>query len=194
MEIVEITPDEAPYFAREAAKIHLAAYSRGHFTSTFGLPKLTEYNARLIANSEFSLAAVEGGRMLGFLVSGEHVSRGVSEFISDNRLFLIGRMLIHPLFLFEKVLWTIRARISSHRPSSARYRLLSIATAPEAQSSGVGAALLAAIEARLRKRGIERYGLSVLAKNTRAVAFYRRHGFSLEKEELGSAYFCKQLT
>jgi ribosomal protein S18 acetylase RimI-like enzyme len=53
---------------------------------------------------------------------------------------------------------------------------------------------LAAIEARLRKRGIERYGLSVLAKNTRAVAFYRRHGFSLEKEELGSAYFCKQLT
>jgi len=193
MEIVEIVEDSIPHFSYEAAKIHLAAYSGGHFTATFGSEKLAEYNARLMMNADIALAAVEDGSTLGFLIAGENVSRGVREFVRDNRLFLVGKMLARPRFLLEKGLWTIRARLSPHEPSSARYRLLSIAIAPDAQSSGIGGKLLVALEQRLRCRGISRYGLSVLLKNTRAANFYRRRGFTLEKEELGSAYFYKEL-
>jgi ribosomal protein S18 acetylase RimI-like enzyme len=70
---------------------------------------------------------------------------------------------------------------------------LSIATDPSAQSRGVGAALLAALEQRLVARGVKRYGLSGRMDNPRAVDFYRRNGFTVEKEQLGSLYYAKDL-
>lgn len=194
MDIVEINATNVSEFAEDIARIHMTAYSRGHFTSTFGLRKLAEYNRFLVLNSDISLAAVDGRGLLGFIISGEAVSRGVSAFIRENRAFLVGRMLARPAFLFEKLHSAIRATLFPRRPSSASYRLLSIATAPTAQSGGVGALLLADLEARLRTRGVARYGLSVLTRNDRAVAFYLRNGFLHEKDEMGSTYFRKDLS
>ena len=191
--VVAIGQEAISRAARQAAEIHLAAYSHGHFTSTFGLPKLTEYNAGLISHSDICLGALEGEKMLGFLISGENVSRGVAEFVRNNRWFLIRKLLSHPQFLFEKISFSVRARLVRTKPSKATYRLLSIAIDPRAQSSGIGGMLLAVLEEHLRARGVKRYGLSVLSKNPRAIAFYRRNGFELEKIELGSAYFSKDL-
>jgi len=192
--VVAIGQEDIQRAARQAAEIHLAAYSHGHFTSTFGLPKLAEYNAGLISHSDICLGALDGEKMLGFLIAGESVSRGVAEFVRNNRWFLIGKLVSHPQFLVEKVSFTMRARLARTKPSKATYRLLSIAIDPGAQSSGIGGMLVAALEERLRAKGLRRYGLSVLSKNARAIAFYSRHGFELEKVELGSAYFRKDLT
>ncbi|MXP40264.1 GNAT family N-acetyltransferase [Altererythrobacter soli] len=193
MEIVEITSGNVASYSAEVAKIHADAYSDGHFTSTFGLRKLAEYNRLLIENSDISLVAVEGNRVLGFLISGEAVSRGVSQFIRSHRGFLVTRLLAHPYFLLDKIRAKLKSAFAPPPTPVAKYRLLSIASAPSAQSRGVGAKLLAALEGRLRQRGIANYGLSVRAANTRAVTFYQSNGFVCEKEDSGSLYFRKSL-
>lgn len=193
MIVTEITGDNASSVAEDVARIHADAYSREHFSATFGFDKLREYNLLLIENSDISLVAMDGVHAVGFVISGTGVSRGVSEFTRRNRAFLIRTLLCHPVFLLDKISGKLKAVFSRPAPSAARYRLLSIATDPKAQSKGVGAALLAALEQRLRERGVPRYGLSVRKGNPRAVEFYRRNGFTQEKEQTGSLYFVKEL-
>lgn len=193
MVISEITGGNASSFAEDVARIHAAAYSHEHFSATFGFEKLKEYNLLLIENSDISLVALDEGRPVGFVISGTAVSRGVREFTRRNRPFLVRTLLSHPRFLFAKISGKLNGLFSSPAPSAAQYRLLSIATDPTAQSKGVGAALLAGLEQRLRERGVKRYGLSVRKGNPRAVEFYRRNGFAEEKEQTGSLYFTKEL-
>lgn len=193
MEIAEVTTENVSLFAGEIARIHTLAYSAAHFSATFEQNKLEEYNILLLENSDLSLVALDDGKPVGFAISGMKVSRGVREFTRRNRLYLIGKLLSHPNFLFAKIYGKFNAVFFKHAPSTAAYRLLSIATDPSAQSRGVGAALLAALEQRLKERGVNRYGLSVRADNPRAVEFYRRNGFVAEKIQLGSLYFAKDL-
>src|SRR5690606_3646149 len=143
MKILKVTSEQASAFVEDIARIHVAAYSKAHFTSTFGHRKLSEYNKLLLKHSDISLVALDGGRVVGFIISGEAVSRGVAEFMRNNRLFLFGRLLAHPGFLTAKVYRTVKSRISPSESSSARYRLLSIATDAADQSRGVGRQMLA---------------------------------------------------
>jgi GNAT superfamily N-acetyltransferase len=50
---------------------------------------------------------------------------------------------------------------------------------PPARSHGVGAQLLAAAEAELKRRGAVRLQLQISAVNARGRAFYERHGYAL---------------
>jgi GNAT superfamily N-acetyltransferase len=50
---------------------------------------------------------------------------------------------------------------------------------PQARSHGVGAQLLAAAEAELKRRGVVRLQLQIGAANARGRAFYERHGYAL---------------
>ena len=54
-----------------------------------------------------------------------------------------------------------------------------LAVLPEAQGGGVGRALMDRFEAELRQRGIESYGLDVMAGNDAANSFYARLGLEL---------------
>ena len=54
-----------------------------------------------------------------------------------------------------------------------------LAVLPEAQGGGVGRALMARFEAELRERGIESYGLDVMAGNDAASGFYATLGLQL---------------
>jgi ribosomal protein S18 acetylase RimI-like enzyme len=78
-------------------------------------------------------------------------------------------------------------------PAVTKYRLLSIATDASSQSKGVGKQLLNALEDELKGSGFNSYGLSVRLDNPRAVQFYRRNGFAVEKEQPDALYFKKDL-
>jgi ribosomal protein S18 acetylase RimI-like enzyme len=54
-----------------------------------------------------------------------------------------------------------------------------LAVLPEAQGAGVGRALMDRFERELRERGIESYGLEVMAGNDAARAFYDKLGLEL---------------
>jgi|1186.fasta_scaffold64987_2 ribosomal protein S18 acetylase RimI-like enzyme len=62
--------------------------------------------------------------------------------------------------------------------------LLALYVDPPAQGAGVGRALLAAGEERLRALGYDRAVLCVFARNERARAFYAGHGWRQEEPEV----------
>jgi ribosomal protein S18 acetylase RimI-like enzyme len=191
--IYSVSHADASRFADAIGQIHKSAYSKRHFTSTFSRKKLAEYNEGLIANSDISLVAQLHDRTVGFAIAGRHVSKGVKEFTQQNRAYLIGRLVRHPRFMVAKVIAFLRSKMSKPTPSSAKSRLLSIATDPVVQSRGVGAKLLEELENLLRESGEGSYGLSVRKNNDRAVAFYVAHGFVVEKAYLGSIYLSKNI-
>lgn len=57
----------------------------------------------------------------------------------------------------------------------------------------MGSLLLNEFEQTLLARNINLYGLSVRKKNERAVSFYFRNGFEVQKETWDSLYFRKEL-
>lgn len=177
----------------QMGEIHSSAYSAGHFTAGFSLAKLSEYNARLIEASDITILAMDGDNVLGFVISGFTVSAGVKKFTADNRLWLIVQLLKRPSILLNKLLGLVQAKLNPSKPSSAKFRLLSIATLPGAQSKGVGAAMLKFLEQELLSRGVYLYGLSVKDSNIAATRFYERHEFFKEKSYLGATYYIKRI-
>jgi ribosomal protein S18 acetylase RimI-like enzyme len=59
-----------------------------------------------------------------------------------------------------------------------------LAVLPEAQGAGVGRALMERFEQLLRERGVESYGLEVMAGNDAATAFYDKLGLELAQVTL----------
>lgn len=139
--------------------------------------------------------AIDDGIVTGFIVSGYSVGRGVSQFIGENRPSVIRVFLKNPRFIIEKALSIIYSRIvrGKDSPAIAPFRLMSISVESVIQSRGVGSILLNEFEKALLAQNINLYGLSVRKKNERAVSFYFRNGFEIQKETRDSLYFAKEL-
>lgn len=72
-------------------------------------------------------------------------------------------------------------------------RLLGIAAAPEHRGSGVAQRVTAAFEQMLREAGHRRVGLSVLPDNARAIAFYRKTGWTETHASAAGTWFERDL-
>jgi ribosomal protein S18 acetylase RimI-like enzyme len=177
----------------QIAGLHATAYSSAHFTAGFSTAKLAEYNSRLVEASDITIVAMDDDKMLGFIISGFSVSVGVRKFTADNRLWLAVQLFKRPRILFNKMVGFVQSRLNTSYPSSAKFRLLSIATMPGFQSKGVGAGMIKFLEQELLSRGVDLYGLSVKDSNIAATRFYERHGFIREKSYLGSSYYIKRI-
>lgn len=195
MEFVTIDTGNVDRYLSEIADIHYGAYSKEHFTSCFDKALLEKYYKFLIINSDLCLLAVDDGMVIGFIVSGYSVGRGVSQFIGENRPSVIRVFLKNPRFILEKALSIISSRLMRDKdsPAIAPFRLMSISVKSGTQSRGVGSLLLNEFEQTLLARNINLYGLSVRKKNERAVSFYFRNGFEVQKETRDSLYFGKEL-
>lgn len=195
MDIVIVDAHSAGQYLSGVADVHYGAYSRDHFTSCFSKTLLEEYYKYLICNSNLSLVAIENGKVVGFVVGGYSVGRGVSQFISDRRSDLLKVFVKNPKFIFEKLWSAVSSRLRRRVPviTVSEYRLMSIAVKPSIQSRGVGATLLKFFEKNLLDNNISEYGLSVRKKNERAVEFYIKNGFKPQKETRDSLYFYKEL-
>jgi ribosomal protein S18 acetylase RimI-like enzyme len=195
MEFVTIDTGNVDRYLSEIADIHYGAYSKEHFTSCFDKALLEKYYKFLIVNSDLCLLAVDDGVVVGFIVSGYSVGRGVSQFIGENRPSVIRVFLKNPRFILEKALSIISSRIMRDKdsPAIAPFRLMSISVKSGTQSRGVGSLLLNEFEQTLLAKNINLYGLSVRKKNERAVSFYFRNGFEVQKETRDSLYFGKEL-
>lgn len=179
------------------AQAHFGAYSKKHFTSCFNKKMLASYYKFLICNSDVSIVHLDDtGKVDGFVVAGESVGKGVSQFIATHRLYVISVLLFNPAFLFEKVRFYLASKLkkTDSAPALAKFRLMSIAVSSGKQSRGVGVEMLNYFENVLRGRGIYAYGLSVRKENERAINFYVRNGFAVEKETSDSVYYFKGIS
>ena len=176
----------------QIADIHREAYSNEHFTSSFSIKKLVEYNSALISASDITIVAEEDG-IIGFIIAGENIAAGVRQFTEKNRIWILGRLLQKPIHFFSKISIMIQTRLNPPKPSQAQFRLLSIATRPDTQSKGIGADMIDFLEKELLKLKINIYGLSVKSSNNRAINFYECNGFIREKVFTGSSFFIKRI-
>lgn len=195
MNIIKVDEASSEAYLSGIAEVHYGAYSKEHFTSCFNQDLLKKYYRVLIKSSDLSVVAVEGGVVVGFVVSGYSVGRGVSQFIKDNRASVIKVFIRNPRFICEKAIAILTARLGRARASApiSPFRLMSISVRSGTQSRGVGSALLSFFEKNLLASSVFEYGLSVRKKNKRAVEFYIRNGFSVQKETRDSLYFYKEL-
>ena len=73
------------------------------------------------------------------------------------------------------------------------FHLLSIAISNEAKGKGIANILLDSFEKMLKEDNIKKYFLSVKKSNIRAIKFYKKHNFYIEKENETGMEMCKVL-
>lgn len=71
------------------------------------------------------------------------------------------------------------------RKNSRKYRIYSLAIAPEARGHGIGKKLLNYTERLARKNNIQKITLEVSEKNETAINLYKKQGFQIEKTRVG---------
>lgn len=72
-------------------------------------------------------------------------------------------------------------------------RLLSIAVSRDAQRQNIAYSMEKFFCGELLKKNIKEVGLSVKKDNNRAINFYKKCGYQIEKEEEKNIYFIKKL-
>jgi ribosomal-protein-alanine N-acetyltransferase len=81
----------------------------------------------------------------------------------------------------EIVGFVIADRFHSRRWARAMGRIITIDVLPKVQGKGVGDKLLTSAEENLRKAGCDYVSLEVAVDNSRALRFYKKHGYSVLK-------------
>lgn len=148
------------------------------------------YRSQLREEDVDAWVAVDGSRLLGYLVGGRF-SGSMTRFVKDNASFLILQVVRRPALLVDRRSWRAMvegARLALHHgrrkeaerpdrvpPSS--FGVLAVAVDPRATRTGVGRCLLALAEDRARRSGYHRMHLTLDPANQGALAFYRRMGW-----------------
>ena len=192
-EIQKIDPNDSEKYLNKIAELHKLAFTQDHFSSLFEAKTLENYYSHLLSNSDLALVCIYGNKLIGFAVAGNRVSQGVRSFINQHRLQLFFKLIKHPKMLAFFVFRTFFNKFFKQRSSKAKYRLTSIAVAPDHQAMGIGRMLLKALEAELKNMGIDTYGLSVKSSNSSAMKFYERNGFETEIMEFQAKYLIKEI-
>ena len=77
--------------------------------------------------------------------------------------------------------FVIADRFKSRRVSHSMGRIITIDVAPEAQEVGIGSLLLASVEQELKRVECDYVSLEVAVDNSKAMRFYKKHGYSVLK-------------
>lgn len=170
MYIVDLNKANIEIYIAEIVKIHLKSFPKGHFTSTFSIPVLTNYYRYLFVYSAISFLIYDGN-VRGYLIAGPNIHIGVKKFIKK-----------YFIYVFIKYIYDIFSQLSKlslknkYQPRSGQYRLYVIAS--QVKGNGYGSFMLKNLESKLKCIGINNYGLSVRSENINAINFYLKNGFS----------------
>lgn len=161
------------------AKVHLAAYSKSHFTSLLPAKVLISYYGIFLRGGVEIMAAAKASKpdeIVGFAVFGRQIPQLIAAFKRLHRLDILRASIAHPVTSVRKVLNLFAKRRSpsaDHLPCD--FLLLSIASGlPRA---GVGGLLLDTLSVRASEQGEDRVGLYVNADNVGAMNAYIKDGF-----------------
>ncbi|MFH1574841.1 MAG: GNAT family N-acetyltransferase [Acidobacteriota bacterium] len=183
--IVTMDRRHAPAIAR----LHQLGLPRG-FLSTLGDSFLEELYQAIARAPESVVWVAESptGRCVGFIAGTTNVGRCYRAVLC-KAWFRLGARLVtrvwRPIVLrrtAQTLLYPLRRRAEGHRRSGAvnaiQAELLSVAVAEEAHGTGVGKALVTALEKAFRSWGHEgEYRVVTDAGDPRSNAFYRALGF-----------------
>lgn len=175
----------------DVAAIHVTAFTDSAVTR-FGPGAVRRYYRMHQQRGHLPtfLAVIEGDRMLGF-VCGGRVGEPFRPFVMRHWPFLVWYVLTHPQIVFDRqvlarvprLIGLIAGAFRRKEPaddtrSADHFVLLSIATDPAAQRSGVGSVLIDAFETSAERAGVDEVQLWVTPTNTTALSFYLNRGWS----------------
>ena len=201
----------------EVARLHARCFE-GYFLTALGRKFLRRYYLEFCRHSsDYAIvASSKAGRDIVALVVGTADAEAHFRKFYRRNLPFIALLIFLRLFdspLIRSDIWKrlnhMRAALRSvvpglRRPASSSLsdngpaeqcpvRLLGIAVAPEQRGSGLAALAMAGYEEVLRRARHKRVGLSVLLDNERAVAFYRKNGWSETFQSSAGIWFEKDL-
>lgn len=172
------------------AQVHLSAFPESALTRLGGEAVRRYYLWQLEGPHDHWFRGVwVEGRLIGFCVSG--ISRGaLAGFLSTNRAYLTGVLLLHPWLVLSPLIrdriatavrssaWrTKKTPASPFVPQERTWGILSIAVDPAMQGSGAAKILMEDAEEEARRRCFTQMHLTVAPNNARAIRFYEKLGW-----------------
>jgi ribosomal protein S18 acetylase RimI-like enzyme len=196
------------------ANLHREVFA-DHFLGHMGSRFLELFYGEFVSRpGNYGLVAVADGKVVGAVIGSTEAGRLFSDFYRRHFLRLgvtfAGRFVRdgyvrrHTRQRLGHVGMAIRSRLglgrrkapaapgASASAGSPTARLLSIGVASSHRGTGIAAELAARFCARLAEDGVDRVGLSVRNDNPRAIAFYEKTGWKLEKSTSSSISFWRQ--
>jgi ribosomal protein S18 acetylase RimI-like enzyme len=175
------------------ATIHKQQF-RDHFLGKYSELVIEKYYLSYLEKCIFLVSEREN-KINGFALGGwkNDIQTAKSEFLRENALLYIMDTAIRPWVYWDaisKAKTLLKpTRIQPSNEETPSMRLLSIAVIKDVMGSGIAGQLLVEFEEAITPWST--YGLSALEYNKRAIAFYIKNGFDLEKIELGAIYLRK---
>ncbi len=167
---------------------HIVAFL-GKFMTEMGPRWLESLCSYFIQHNEaICLVAVDvSGKVLGFAVGGKPRIRGEflhKAFFRYPHIILwkfftssfVRKRLLAELFKKLRINRSASKAATSASNTTNRGKLLSIAVFPEYQGTGVAGQLVESFREVSKERGYDILELYVFSSNTRAIAFYKKHG------------------
>ena len=175
--------------AADAARLHILGQP-GTFLTALGADVLTVFYRTLpVSPVGYGYTALdENGRVLGFAAVTTSTGRLFVEMgtLRLGQLLppLLARFARCPSLILRSAQTLLYPMLAGDRERGAgpHAELLAIMTEPALRSQGIGAALLTAVCAECRSRGITELTVTVDAANAGARRFYERHAFVYGKE------------
>ncbi len=167
-----------PGLIRQAVRLHRSSLDRGFLTS-LGEPFLQALYEELLRHElAFLVVAREGDPLRGFILASTDSTRMLSVVLRSPHRFVwsvLAAIVRRPQTVARLV------ETLSYGPKTAGVpaELIAIAVQPGLRSLGIGARLLAALDAEVFSRGVRAYKVTVHRDMTDADRFYRRNGFHL---------------
>lgn len=181
----------------QISTLHKKEFST-HFLGHYSINLISNFYAEFLESSIF-IVAVHHGVVDGFLLGGNsrNLNRGKNFFLQKNKLRYTVETILRPQ-IYGQALNKVKSIYDLNQTKKMKsfqgdqnVRLLSIAVSDNVKGSGLASKLLTEFEQVIAP--LQEYGLSVKNSNVRAVKFYKKNGFFLEKEVDNSLYFVKTI-
>ncbi len=142
--------------------------------------------------------ALQGDQRVG-IVSGtvdldQARAQLLRSFAVSHWLFILSRMLLHPVLLREWWNGNVIGRPVYDGGIEVRAILTTIAVDPACQGQGIGRRLVEALETYFAQHAVPIYRLDTLVENQQARDFYRRIGFTEVATRADSVVLIKRIT
>lgn len=171
------------------ATIHLAAYSRDHFTSLLPRPVLADYYRLFLGGgTDILLHVGSDGVADGFAVYGRRIPERIALFKRQRWGSILLTALGHPFRSVSKTAKRFTSRLRPGRSSAAPADFLLLSIAVGRKGGGIGTALLHEMIARVDRGDVPIVGLYVNCSNIGAVNLYFQVGFRVNAIEYGQYY------
>lgn len=196
-------------------EIHKTAF-KAYFLTNLGEEFLYSYYGELLNHNEtIAIGAYDQEKLCGFIVGMKNDKIVMKDFYYNN-LGLLMRSILIQLFKGNKVIWRgLFARLKVAKAVFGLFvsknvgdnsknaisgsiaentRLLSIAVLPQCCGTGISEGMMSFFLDSLKEDKVNAIGLSVKRENKRAISFYQKMLWQIEREEKNTLYFIKKLT